>query len=186
MPILGIWASQISGHLWAPEGAYDALATATSNGSVTTITFSGIPSGYKHLQIRQIMRTDYAADDIGWSLRFNADTTSSYSTHRIYGNGSSVIADSSANVSYINCGYGTGSTVTSNVMGVSVVDILDYSNVNKYKTTRSLSGNDRNGSGVIDFASGSWRNTAAITSVTILAGAGSFTSASTFALFGVK
>ena len=29
MPILGIWASQISGKLWAPAGAYDALATVT-------------------------------------------------------------------------------------------------------------------------------------------------------------
>jgi hypothetical protein len=29
MPILGIMASQISGHLWAPEGAYDALSTVT-------------------------------------------------------------------------------------------------------------------------------------------------------------
>ena len=45
MPILGIMASQISGHLWQPEGAYDSLATVTVGAtSVATIEIAGIPS----------------------------------------------------------------------------------------------------------------------------------------------
>jgi hypothetical protein len=51
-PILtGVIASGISGHLtppWSPEGAHDALATVTLSASAASITFAGIPSGYKH------------------------------------------------------------------------------------------------------------------------------------------
>jgi hypothetical protein len=37
-PILGIYASQISGHLFAPSGAYDSIATATGTGSTTYLS----------------------------------------------------------------------------------------------------------------------------------------------------
>jgi hypothetical protein len=52
MPILGIISSQISGHLFAPSGAYDSIATVSGTGSSGTISFTSIPSTYTHLQIR--------------------------------------------------------------------------------------------------------------------------------------
>ena len=53
-PLPGIYASQISGHTFVPSGAYDALASVTipAGQTATSIVFAGIPSGYKHLQIR--------------------------------------------------------------------------------------------------------------------------------------
>ncbi len=87
-PILGIWASQISGRLWEPQGAYDALATVTPSGSTGTITFAGIPSTYKHLQIRAIGRSDYAGSNVQLAMRFNSDTAANYSTHNLIGVGS--------------------------------------------------------------------------------------------------
>jgi hypothetical protein len=189
-PILtGVIASGISGNLtppWSPEGAYDSLAVVTASGSLSSITFAGIPSGYSHLQIRQMMRTDFAASDIGWTFRFNGDTGNNYSTHSLYGTGSSTVASAAASTNYINVGFGIGTTVASNILGVSIVDILDYANSSKFKTTRSIFGNDRNGSGTVGIMSGSWRNTEPINSITILAGAGNFTTNSTFALYGVK
>jgi hypothetical protein len=44
-PILGIMASQISGHLWEPQGAYDALSTVTLSANASSVSFTGIPSG---------------------------------------------------------------------------------------------------------------------------------------------
>ena len=79
MPILGIWASQISGHLWAPEGAYDALATVSLSTTTASVTFSGIPSGYKHLQLRLIARTNRSASVDPMTLTFNNDTSGVYS-----------------------------------------------------------------------------------------------------------
>jgi len=65
-----------------------------------------------------------------------------------------------------------------------VIDILDYSNTSKYKTTRELSGQDRNGSGEIALWSGNWRSTLAITSIEF--SNGTFDQYSSFALYGIK
>ena len=67
-----------------------------------------------------------------------------------------------------------------------VIDILDYANTNKYKTLRTLNGGDANGSGNIQIESGSWRNTAAITSITLTHNGSGFTQYSSFALYGIK
>jgi hypothetical protein len=49
-PILGIMASQISGHL--ETGAYESISTVTvGGGGSATITFSSIPGTYTHLQV---------------------------------------------------------------------------------------------------------------------------------------
>ena len=93
-PILtGIIASGISGHLtppWSPEGAYDALATVTvGSTSLSSIVFSGIPTGYKHLQVRYIVksaRTGNPLDEL--NLRFNGDTGTNYAQHALAGDGS--------------------------------------------------------------------------------------------------
>lgn len=80
----------------------------------------------------------------------------------------------------------TGSTATANVFGAIVLDILDYADTNKYKTTRSLAGLDSNtAGGALQLASGSWRNTAAITSITFSSGT-NFQQYSTLALYGIK
>jgi hypothetical protein len=81
-----------------------------------------------------------------------------------------------------------GASSTASIFGVAVCDILDYTNTNKYKTVRSLSGHDQNGSGYVTLMSGSWRNTAAITSITILrdSGGANLTQYSQFALYGIK
>jgi hypothetical protein len=74
------------------------------------------------------------------------------------------------------------------VVGASVVDVLDYSATTKYKTTRLLSATEQNGTtGRIYFMSNLWQNTAAITSVTIIPTYGTaFSEYSSFALYGVK
>jgi hypothetical protein len=82
----------------------------------------------------------------------------------------------------------TGANSTSGMFGISVNDILDYSNTNKFKTHRCLCGHDQNGSGFIFMFSGNWRSTAAITSITIYPGdfTTTFAANSSFALYGIK
>ena len=188
MPILGIMASQISGHLWAPEGAYDSLATVTvPSGGAASIDFVGIPSGYKHLQIRAITRdTDSGGFGLTTTLRFNSDTGANYSWHWLYGTGSgSGAANAGASATSTALGWTTGTAGTASSYAAIVLDILDYADTNKYKTHRQLYGIDLNGSGGIWLSSGSWRNTAAITSITLNQQA-SFAQYSSFALYGVK
>jgi hypothetical protein len=92
MPILGIMASQISGHLWAPEGAYDSLATVTLSASTASIEFAGIPATYKHLQVRVIARSA-GTSLAGLYMSINSSVDPVIITHTILvGDGSTVTA----------------------------------------------------------------------------------------------
>jgi hypothetical protein len=121
---------------------------------------------------------------------FNSDTGNNYSGHFFYGTGSGTPgAAGGVNTTGITTGGRvTGASISSNILGAGIIDILDYENTNKYKTIRVLSGWDSNGNGEAWFASGSWRNTNAVNSISLkqLYGSGGWTSNSTFALYGIK
>ena len=160
--------------------SYESIATVTSTGSSTFLTFSSIPSTYKHLQIRGI-----ANDALGnpLQIQFNSDTGNNYAYHRLQGTGASTASTGVASNGDINfIGYAAASTST---YGVTIIDIIDYASTTKYKTLKTLMGYDQNGSGLILLNSGLWMNTNAITSIKII-GSGALTSASNFALYGIK
>lgn len=174
---------------FAPDGAYDALATViVPSGGLANITFTGVPTGYKHLQIRGFMYG--SSTGASPAMRFNGDTGANYQTHALAGAGSGTPGayayTSTRNTNILSLVINGVSTGTSPSVGIW--DILDYSDTNKYKTTRTLIGYDANGSGEVDFTSGAWRNTNAISSITLLLEGGSATygNYSSFALYGVK
>jgi hypothetical protein len=183
-PILGIYASQISGHLFAPSGAYDSIATTTVGaGGSATITFSSIPQTYTHLQVRFTSLTTVNGGSP--LVRFNSDSSASYSNHTLFGNGSTAGAGSNVSNSGMYVGGSDTGTFTTSPF-VAVIDVLDYTSVNKNKTIRTLSGVDANGSGEINLFSGAWYNTSAISTLTITAPGRTFAEYSQFALYGVK
>lgn len=184
-----------SGNLTAPgdvdPGAMIPIATVTvSSGGSSSISFTSIPSTYEHLQLRGIGRTNRSANGDYSLISVNSDTsTSNYTTHYLQGNGTSAAAGA-----YVQS-YGgallnrwAAASDTSNVFGAAIVDILDYSNTNKYKTFRNIGAVDNNdANGQINLQSTLWLSTAAVTSLTITPGAGtSFNQYSHFALYGIK
>jgi hypothetical protein len=187
-PILGIYASQISGHLFAPSGAYDSIATVTIGaGGASSAAFTSIPSTYTHLQIRAIFRgTAGGSSTNDLVMRFNSDSGANYSQHYIYANGSITAAGAATNATYIPAVSILTDGWTANVFGTSVIDILDYANTNKYKTARTLNGFDANGGGDILFNSGNWRSTTAIDTIVFAPSSGSLKEYSSFALYGIK
>jgi hypothetical protein len=187
MPILGIMASQISGKLWQPDGAYDSLATVTvPSGGVASVTFAGIPNTYKHLQVRAFAKNTLTnAYTANFYMRFNGDSGTNYANHGLYGTGTSAVPNipSGANpVFAIWCISGSAQ------FGTSIFDILDYANTTKNKTTRTLMGTDTNGNGIVGLESGVWMNTSAVNSISFSMGDGTQTIAqySQFSLYGVK
>lgn len=192
MPIIGIMASAISGNLWAPAGAYDSLATVTvGSTAVASIDFVGIPSGYKHLQIRYISRCSRVDNGDSLGIQFNGDTGANYSRHYLDGNNSVMYAGASTSQNYCNCGYQAAANNAANSFGAGIMDILDYSSTSKAKTIRFLGGVEDNtaAAGNIAYRSGLWFATpAAITSIKLLATSGTqnFVQYSSFALYGVK
>lgn len=163
----------------------EPIATTLLGTATGTVTFSNIPQNYKHLQIRAIARnTGTASSGVGFQL--NGDTTASYSWHRLYADGSSATSYGEANSTIFGQVNITQSNQTASAFGVFVLDILDYANVNKFKTGRLLHGRDLNGSGTIALASSNWRNTAAITSILIFPASDNFDTNSRFSLYGIK
>lgn len=186
-PILGIYASSASPNIYG--NSYESIATINGDGSSSSITFSSIPSTYQHLQIRVTAREASGTNVFGnTTVQANGDTGSNYTMHQLYGDGTAYSNGSS--------GYGSatamvniaGNSAAASTMGVGIVDILDYTNTNKLKTFRCLTGTDNNtGSGYILLRSQLWNSTSAITSLTLTDTSGvAFTSTSSFALYGIK
>jgi hypothetical protein len=184
--ILGTLASAAKNFLWAPEGAYDSLATVTLSATTASVTFAGIPSGYKHLQIRVLSRSSAAVNADNINLTYNGSTSSYYAYHQLYGTGSAAFSNTSNDTAKNQTGYYPGANIASSIFGVTIMDILDYSNTSKNKVVRTLTGYDSNGDGLILLRSGLWMETSAISSITLTGSAGSFVTNSQFALYGVK
>lgn len=168
------------------------VVTVGPNGA-SSVTFTNIPNTYSHLQLRilgQTNRGTYGTDS--YYMRFNSDTGSNYNHGFLRGNGSSAAAyHYNGNQSLIEIGSALGTTTASlYTFGSSIIDILDYSNTNKYKTLRALTGTDINGTisesgGFVYLTSSLWMSTSAISSI-------QFTFDNTvqpnsqFALYGIK
>ena len=181
-PILGIIASQITGHL--STNSYESIATVTvGSGGQSSISFSSIPSTYKHLQIRGMGATVVGTSgNSNVYFYANGDTTAgNYYSHYLYGTGASAGATSAAS-SVVS--FQSSNNITN--PGSVVMDILDYTNTSKNKVTRALSGVDYNGGGVIALTSCLWNNTTAINSITLTAQDGNWAQKTQFALYGIK
>jgi hypothetical protein len=181
MPILGVVASGISGHLW-PSSSYESISTVTVGaGGSSTVTFSSIPSTYTHLQIRGFANTgNGTGGSTATILRLNSDSGSNYAFHFITADGTSVSGGGTTSTTGITFNSASQSTYFSG----QIIDILDYANTNKYKTTKILNGFDLNGAGAIALRSGLWQSTTAVSTITITATL--FPQYSSFALYGIK
>lgn len=164
----------------------EPIATTLLASNQSSIAFSNIPQGYKHLQLRFLGRDDRASTLDTILMRFNSDSGSNYYTHYLMGNGASATASGFSGTG-IEVYRITGSSAGASMFGAGVLDVLDYSNVYKFKTSRSLAGADMNGSGEVVFGSGLWMNTAAITSVTLTPTNGTnFVTNTRISLYGIK
>ena len=187
MPILGTIASQVPANI--PAGSFESIQTASGTGSSGSITFSSIPQTYKHLQLRFLSRTTqnapgYSETDV--KLQLNGDTGANYSHHRIMGTGSYTVTAAGVPSTNQIIVWSTIASGVSNVYTSGVIDFLDYTSTSKYKTVRALHGQDFNGGGNVLLVSGLWMNTAAISSLSMTLYSDSFTTASNFALYGIK
>jgi hypothetical protein len=184
---LGILSAAGAGE--ADLGSYDLLETYILGSSQASVVFSSLgtySSTYKHLQIRLLGRQTLAAGGQGdIYVRFNADSSSNYARHFLSGNGSSVSSGATANSSYALGGQAPYNNETTGAFGGSVIDILDAYSTTKNKTIRALGGSHSSNAPVIQLASGHWRNTNSVTSIT-LSVFDIWLTGSRFSLYGIK
>jgi hypothetical protein len=170
-------------------GAYEQIATAFGTGSSGVVTFSSIPSTYKHLQIRIVSReaNGVRSDNPGFRITLNGSTASNYARHILQGNGSAVTSAASSAAAFMLNGFSAGASNDTNSFGATIIDILDYASASKNTTLRTLSGSSTSSNPRIGLHSGLWNVTDAVTSITLTDNEGlNYTSSSRFSLYGIK
>jgi hypothetical protein len=153
------------------------IATNTLTATATTITFSSIPQTYTDLilvfQGRNGSGVNYEVE-----TQLNGDTGTNYSFTQIRGTGSVANSGRASTINNFRLFY------TDNTMSSAVVHFINYSNSTTYKTYLSRSNSP---SYAVEAIVGLWRNTAAITSISMtLAASGQFQIGATFTLYGIK
>jgi hypothetical protein len=163
-----------------PAGlTYEPIASQTLGSAASTITFNSIASSWTDIDIVINGTVTSSGAEIG--LRFNG-STSPYSDTRFRGNGASASSMRDSNYSYFPL-------VVSPSNGTPVfcrATIFSYASASINKTVLSKSSEDRNGSGWLSSTVGIWRDTAAITSITVMLNAGNLNAGATATLYGIK
>jgi hypothetical protein len=173
--------------VFIPDAMDFIQTTSVGAGGTGSVTFSSIPSTYKHLQIRWVAQHTGAVDNTSMAVRLNGDTGSNYTQHRMYGDGAGTASIANTSASFMRSDRMNSPASASSVFGTAVIDLLDYSSTAKLTTMRSLGGVDNNGSGFLALTSGLWLNTAAVTSVTLYpADTGNLAQYSSFSLYGIR
>jgi len=164
---------------------YDCIATETLSSAQSSVTFSSISGSYTDLVVvLNGLNSTVTGQDI--FIRFNSDTGSNYSFTSLYGNGTTAASTRASNNTAARMSF----FVTPGTTGGfnSIAHIMNYSNTTTNKTVisraNSIGGNTTypGAEALVNL----WRDTSAITSVTITCVSTSFASGSTFTLYGIK
>lgn len=158
---------------------YEPIATTTLGSSAASYTFTSIPSTYTDLRlVINGLQTGTSGNPY---ITLNSDTGTNYSITVLSGNGTSATSARSSNAAFIYCGI--TAEVRNTMIFMSTTDLMNYSNTTTYKTVLTRAANASFGT---DAIVGLWRNTAAITSITVDLDAGNWNTGSTFTLYGIK
>jgi hypothetical protein len=182
MPILGTIASSK-----LDAGDFVSIASTSLTGTTATVTFSSIPSTFAHLQLRLSVRSTPSLERM--NMRFNNDSgASSYDVHRLQADGSSAGNDSriDKDACWLVSAGPLGVTNVADVFTGVIIDILDYTNTNKYKNLKVLCGTDTNSAGSVEFTSGTWKSTSAINRIDMTIPSSNFAQYSTLSLYGIR
>jgi hypothetical protein len=161
-----------------PTATYIALANTTLSSTATSITFSSIPANYQDLIVIMSIKLTAGAET---KVQFNS-STANYSMAQAAFTGSSNFSNGGVGNSWA---WITPNSFTSTgEFDNCIMHIMDYSTTNKHKgyVSRYNSLSTNNYSNMI---AGRWSETQAISSLTIYVSSNSFTSGSTFAIYGV-
>ena len=164
---------------------YKLISSNVLTGSAASVTFSSIPSTYTDLVLRCSMRDTQSADFVSAFLRVNS-ITSVYSYTFIRGNASTVVSQFDTSQSNLFVANNNGNTSTSNTFASLEIYIPNY-NSSAYKQIYVDNASEMNTSTpVYRLANaGLLSDTAAVTSLTMLANT-SFATNSSFYLYGIN
>jgi hypothetical protein len=169
-------------------GVFESLSAVYINSNQAFIDFNNIPQVYSSLQIRGVARTNRGNSSDSILGRANSDSTNSYTLHGIQTSGNISITSfgTGDNSFFINANVLTGSLAASQIFGAFVIDLLGYSDQNKYTTTKTFGGAVDNSLGPLTgFYGSSWMKSDRITSLRLFSYA-SFVQGTFISLYGIR
>jgi hypothetical protein len=180
-PILGIMASQISGHL-TPATNYESIATVTVSTAVSSITFSSIPATYKDLLLSYSVRGNNADSIRGLRLSVNG-STANLSVRHIQGLGSGT-PGSYTGTNDIGAGNTAGST--SNTFTSAQIYFSNYTSSSNKPFSGETTSEANTTFAAIQVYAGLFSSSSAISSLGISFDADNMVTNSTFYLYGIN
>lgn len=164
---------------------YEPIATTTLNNSAASIIFDNIPSTYTDLRI-VLYRPTGANTNL--YLQFNADSLSTsntnYNSQELLGYSATLVANAQANA--YGC-YVTNAQATGTSPYACYFDVFNYANSSNYKTVLHLFSGETGSAGWTGIGGTVWKNTAAITKVTVFSpNAGAFDNNTIATIYGIK
>lgn len=166
------WATPASG------GGLTLLSTTTLTGS--SVTISSISGSYKNLQL--IVKDVYASSVGDINMRLNGDTGANYSFARIRVNGTTVAGGNAGGGTFMQIAAPSTTNSTAIERSFAVVYLPRYTDTDQQEIT-STSFSYWSSLPTYYSASGNYNKSAAITSITILAEAGTFSGGTAY-LYG--
>jgi hypothetical protein len=171
-------------------GSMETIGTYEVTSAQSSIDFTSIPQTYKNLEIRIVgkcTRANTSGSTIFTTV--NGDTTSTNYRGHYVGCGFSSTASSgylSQDAGYLlYTGLAMGASSTNQVTA-NIMSIYDYASTNKYKTSRTIFGENTNTAGNISAYQCLWMNTAAITSLSFVILSYTWAPGSKISLYGIK
>ena len=159
-----------------PAGnTYEPIATQTLASATATVTFSSIPSTYTDLVLVVASVSTSGANNCRYY--YNSDNSSGlYSRTTLSGNGSTASSSRATGSNYNFAAYAT------TTQGVNVINVFNYANTNVFKTSLIRGG-------VADDSTltrvNLWRNTNAISSITVDTDGSTWVAGTVFSLYGI-
>jgi hypothetical protein len=139
-----------------------ASATVGSGGS-SKIQLLNIPQTYKHLIVFASIKTNRSAINDGFFAYLNGNTSNYSAISRLYGTGSTTVADGGASILCPSVATSTNSSFSNSVI------VIPHYTGNKNKSVEAMTLVENNGtSGYPSQMTYTWRNTSAVTSIELV------------------
>ena len=169
---------------------YQLIASNYLTVATSSVTFSAIPGTYTDLLLKYTARHNNAFSISQLAITFNSSSASNYSGTLVLGDSSSPTSDRQSNQSQIDYNYVNADSSTANTFSNNELYIPNYT-LNATKPMNWMGVTENNAtttnSAMIVANASLWRDTSAITSITLLALASrNFLAGSSFYLYGIS
>lgn len=176
-------AAAVTARVTTLEGdVYEARQTL--GGAVASVTFSGIPTALRALQLKWTARGSDAATFVHFRAQVNSDAGANYNAESSQGLGGAVSAFSQLAAAYAFCGHMTAAGTAAGIFASGVVDFVGWDSPHATFLGFTFASQAMTGGGLINNGGGTYSVAGPYTALKLLPAAGNFVTGSDFHLLG--